>query len=49
MKILRNLFAIFALFGFLVTSQAYAAEISDVSENYWANPGIIDMVSKNVM
>ncbi len=49
MKILRNLFAIFALFGFLVTSQAYAAEISDVSENYWANPEIIDMVSKNVM
>lgn len=49
MKILKSLFALFAFLGFFVSVPAFAADINDVSESYWANAEIAEMVSKDVM
>lgn len=48
MKILKNLFAAFAFLSFMV-SAAFAADIKDVSDTYWANAEINEMVSKDIM
>ncbi len=49
MKILKSLFALFAFLGLTVSTAAFAADINDVSESYWANAEIAEMVSKDVM
>ncbi len=49
MKMLKSLFALFAFLGLTVSTAAFAADINDVSESYWANAEIAEMVSKDVM
>lgn len=49
MKILKSLIAFFAFLGLTVSTAAFAADINDVSESYWANAEIAEMVSKDVM
>lgn len=49
MKILKSLIAFFAFLGLTVSTAAFAADINDVSESYWASAEIAEMVSKDVM
>jgi len=49
MKIFRNLLTVFAFLCFFASNCATAAEIKDVSDTYWANAEIAEMVSKGVM